>query len=196
MSADTLEQLLEKLCQGDTVAAEQVFRTYEPYLRKVVRRQLPAWLRPKFDSDDIVQSTWADLIRGFRESGWRFEDASHLSAFLIKLTRNRFIDRLRQHRTAGAREVALPDAGVETLPAVEPRPSEVAQADELWQRMLRLCPPQHHLILELRRQGLAVADIAVRTGLHEDSIHRILRELLRRVRRPEQPLAPAPETDA
>ena len=43
--ADPLEALLEKLCQGDEAAAEQVFLAYEPYLRKVVRRQLPASAR-------------------------------------------------------------------------------------------------------------------------------------------------------
>jgi RNA polymerase sigma factor (sigma-70 family) len=196
MSADTLGQLLEKLCQGDTAAAEQVFRTYEPYLRKVVRRQLPAWLRPKFDSGDIVQSVWADLIHGFREAGWRFPDADHLRAFLIKLTRHRFIDRLRQYQTAGERELPLPESGVEGLPAAEPRPSEVAQADELWQRMLQLCAPEHRDILEMKRQGAPMADIVAHTGLHEDSIRRILRTLARRVSFHEQPVAPASDTDA
>ncbi|HZY85770.1 MAG TPA: helix-turn-helix domain-containing protein, partial [Gemmataceae bacterium] len=66
MSAEPLHTLLERLCRGDDQAAEQVFRTYEPYLRKVVRRQLPTRLRSKFDSLDIVQSVWADVLDGFR----------------------------------------------------------------------------------------------------------------------------------
>ena len=73
MSSDPLDVVLDKLCSGDAAAAEHVFLAYEPYLRLVVRRQLPDRLRLKFDSVDIVQSVWADLLRGFRQAGWRFE---------------------------------------------------------------------------------------------------------------------------
>jgi RNA polymerase sigma-70 factor (ECF subfamily) len=189
MSEDALEALVAKLSQGDMAAAEEVFQTYEPYLRKVVRRQLPAWLRPKFDSADIVQSVWVDLIEGFREAGWRFADAGHLRAFLVKATQHRFIDRLRQFRVAGEREQLL-DGGVEALPAHDPRPSDKAQADDLWQRLLGLCPEEHRPILEMKRQGLSAAEIAARTGLHEDSIHRILRRLAKRVSFPEPVVGP------
>src|SRR5205807_5644991 len=95
-----LEILLEKLASGDSEAAGRVFLAYEPYLRMVVRRQLSPGLRAKFDSVDIVQSIWADVLRGFRDAGWRFADAAHLRAFLVRLTHDRFIDRLRQHRRA------------------------------------------------------------------------------------------------
>ena len=56
MNVETLDALLAELNDGDTGAAERAFVTYEPYLRKVVRRLLPAELRPKFDSIDVVQS--------------------------------------------------------------------------------------------------------------------------------------------
>ena len=42
MSTERVDRLLEQLNSGDTAAAEQVFRTYEPYLRMMVRRQLSA----------------------------------------------------------------------------------------------------------------------------------------------------------
>src|SRR3712207_3464888 len=100
MSENPLDQLLERLCQGDDHAAEQVFQAYEPYLRMVVRRQLPSRLRSKFDSVDVVQSVWADVLTGFREAGWRFTNADQLRAFLLKATRNRFINRVRQHQRA------------------------------------------------------------------------------------------------
>ena len=55
MSDEPLDQLLEQLNRGDCAAAEHVFRTYEPYLRMLVRRQLRSALRAKFDSMDVVQ---------------------------------------------------------------------------------------------------------------------------------------------
>src|SRR5713226_6662726 len=182
MKAGPLESLLEKLCSGDVNAAEQVFLAYEPYLRKVVRRQLPPRLRAKFDSVDIVQSVWVDLLKGFREAGWRFADAGHLRDFLLQVTRHRFIDRVRQYQSGVEREQPLarmdPD---EVPPSSQPRPSELVQAADLWQKLLALCPPQHHEILRLRRQGLLLAEIAARTGLHVDSVRRILRRLARQV---------------
>ncbi len=178
MSTDALEALLEKLSGGDMEAAQQVFVAYEPYLRKVVRRQLPAWLRPKFDSADVVQSVWADMIEGLREAQWHFADVEHLRAFLVKLVRNRFVDRFRRHHTAAEREQSLETTESTALTGgAAPRPSQTVQADELWERMLRLCREEHRPILLLKREGLPVADIAARTGLHEDSIHRILRQL-------------------
>src|SRR5258708_3187038 len=107
MNVDSLDALLDKLCSGDMAAAEQVFLAYEPYLRKVVRRQLPARMRCKFDSIDVVQSVWRDMLHGFREAGWRFTNSNQLRAFLVKATRNRFIDRYRQHSTAVEREQPL-----------------------------------------------------------------------------------------
>jgi RNA polymerase sigma-70 factor (ECF subfamily) len=54
-------------------------------------------------------------------------------------------------------------------------------ADELWERILTQSQPAHRQLLELKRQGLSVAEIAKRTGFHEDSIHRILRNLASRL---------------
>ena len=191
MSTDPLEGLLEKLSSGDPTAAEQAFLAYEPYLRMVVRRQLPTWLRPKFDSVDVVQSVWADLLDGFRTAGWRFADADHLRAFLVKVTRHRFIDRLRQHERAREREQPLYDSTAsQGAVAADPRPSEVAQAEDLWQQMLSLCPPAHHEILRLKRDGLTLDEIARRTDLHPSSIRRILYDLARRLAARRQAAAP------
>jgi RNA polymerase sigma-70 factor (ECF subfamily) len=184
MSGDALDTLLEKLAGGDPQAAERVFLAYEPYLRMVVRRHLSPGLRAKFDSADIVQSVWADLLKGFQEAGWRFADAAHLRAFLVRLTRHRFIDRLRRHRRALAREQSLAgDEWAEELAAADPEPGDVAQADELWEEMLELCPPEHRELLRLKREGAANAEVAARTGLHEGSVRRILCALSRRLAR-------------
>src|SRR5947209_2293980 len=190
MNPDPLNELLDRLCGGDEAAAEQAFRTYEPYLRLVVRRLLPARMRAKFDSVDIVQSVWADVLHGFREAGYRFESPAHLRAFLIKATRNRFIDRVRQQKGATDHEQPLehldPGAGAK---APDPRPSQIAQAEELWEQMLALCPPAHHELLRLKRAGLPLAEIAQRTGLHESSVRRIIYDLHRRLAFKQQTLA-------
>jgi RNA polymerase sigma factor (sigma-70 family) len=182
MIQQPLDSLLEKLCSGDPAAAERVFLAFEPYLRMVVRKKLPGRLRAKFDSMDVVQSVWADVLSGFRDAGWRFADEAHLRAFLVKLTRHRFIDHLRRHRTALARERPLGELARDDEPMSQlPTPSEHVQAGELAERMLASCAPAHREIVRLRMQGIPIAEIATRTGLHVGSVHRIFHDLACRV---------------
>lgn len=177
MSVDSLETLLEKLNRGDEKAAEQVFREYEPYLRKVVRRMLPNHLRPKFDSIDIVQSVWGDMFTVFREGGTSFAGVPQLRAFLVRATQNRFIDRIRQHQTALKREVHGA-CELDELPARDQsRPSEVAIANELWEQLLQNCPAEHRPILTLRYAGASPIEIAEKLSMHPGSVRRILREM-------------------
>lgn len=182
MKQDSLDSLVEQLSAGDMVAAERVFVAFEPYLRMAVRRRIPARLRAKFDSVDVIQSVWAHVLCGFRDAGWRFNDAAHLRAFLVRVTRNRFIDRWRSYRTTMIHERPLSELDVPSaLESRQPSPSEIAQAGELWERMLALCPPAHRNVLKLRSEGVAVTEIAARSGLHEGSVHRILHKLACRV---------------
>jgi RNA polymerase sigma-70 factor (ECF subfamily) len=179
---EPFELLLEKLRSGDVQAAERLFVAHEPILRIVVRRQLPRWLRAKYDSTDVVQSVWAGLLQGLYDGRWQFTSAARLRAFLITAARNRLTDRVRQHHAAGDLERPMGEMAADALPPDKgPRPSESLGADELWDRMLALSPPAHHEVLHLRRQGLTVHEIAARTGYHVGSVRRVLRELARRM---------------
>jgi RNA polymerase sigma-70 factor (ECF subfamily) len=55
------------------------------------------------------------------------------------------------------------------------------QADDLWEKMLTLCPPAHRELLHLKRRGVPLEEISARTGLHEGSIRRVLRRLARQL---------------
>jgi RNA polymerase sigma-70 factor (ECF subfamily) len=150
----------------------------------VVRRQLNGSLRPKFDSADVVQSVWADLLDGFKRNGWKFKTANDLRAFLVRATMNRFIDHVRRHRSAVEHETKTDVNVLRTLPAEAwPTPSEEAQAQDVWNKMLSLCPPKHREVLVLRRQGMRSDEIAKHTGLHGASVRRILCELAAKMAR-------------
>jgi RNA polymerase sigma-70 factor (ECF subfamily) len=180
--SDALDTLLERLTRGEMDAAGEVYRTFEPVLRVMVRRRLSPRLRAKFDSNDVVQSAWADVLRGFRSEGWRFSDREHLRAYLARVTYNHLVNCCRRHAIMVEHEQPLSDDERPGLPpSPQPRPSELARADELWELLVGLCPPAHRNLLQLRRQGFALAEIAARTGLHESSVRRILYDLARRL---------------
>lgn len=182
MTAELIEVLLDKMREGDYQAAEQVFLAFEPELRLIVRRQLSRRLRAKFDSLDVVQSVWVHVLRDFRAGGCGITGPAHLRNFLVRVACNCLTDRLRHYRTELEREQPLLEGDGASGPASgQPRPSEVAQADELWEAMLTHCPREHHELLRLKRQGLPLAAIAARTGLHEDSVRRVIRKLARQV---------------
>jgi RNA polymerase sigma-70 factor (ECF subfamily) len=182
MTTNSLDTLLERLTSGDSEAAQEAFLAFEPVLRVMVRRWLTPRLRSKFDSMDVVQSAWADVLKGFYAEGWRFNDRDHLRAYLARVTYNHFAKNCRQNSRAMRFEQPLLAGESPALPpADQPRPSEFAQADELWELLLELCPPAHRELLRLKRQGFSLADIAERTGLHESSVRRILYDLARRL---------------
>ncbi|MFO0909833.1 MAG: RNA polymerase sigma factor [Isosphaeraceae bacterium] len=187
---DNLDVLIERLNRGDLAAAEQAFLDYEPFLRMAVRRRLTGRMRAKLDSIDVVQSAWADVLRGLREAGGRFADRDHLRAFLLRVVYCRLIDRRRQHHHAIERERSLADMEPYDQPAaVTPRPSEEAQGQELWESLLAHCPPQHQEIVRMRRNGLKLAEIAAASGLHEGSVRRILYDLARKIQRDRAPIS-------
>src|SRR3954451_14333915 len=182
MNAEALDLLLERLTQGEADAAEEIFQTFEPVLRTMVRRWLTPKLRVKFDSMDVVQSVWADVLDDFREAGYRFTHRDHLRAYLTRVTYNHFVNNCRQNRRAIEHERPFSDGELRGLPpSDQPRPSEVVQADELWMMLRDLCRPAHRDLLQLKRQGFPIAEIAARTGLHEGSVRRILYNLARRL---------------
>jgi RNA polymerase sigma-70 factor (ECF subfamily) len=175
---------------------DQLVAAYAPYLRAIVRRQLSDRLRAKIDSVDVVQSVWVQVLRRLGEDGWRVNDHDHLRALLVTIARRRLVSRARQLGRGGETDRSADEECVDVSDARHPSPSEVAQANDLWAKMLSLTPPDHHQVLLLRRDGLPLAEIAVRTGLHEGSIRRILRRLSRELALRAEPLPPgAPEAE-
>jgi RNA polymerase sigma factor (sigma-70 family) len=180
--SDALDGLLDRLSKGEMDAAGEVYQAFEPVLRVMVRRQLSAPMRAKFDSMDVVHSAWADMLKAFRAEGWRFSDREHLRAYLARVTYNHFVNHCRRHSIVMQYEQQFAIDDERALPAsTQPRPSELAQAHELWERLMGLCSPAHRHLLQLKRQGFTLAEIAITTGLHESSVRRILYELARRL---------------
>ncbi len=189
MPTDPLDDVLAQLRRGEVAAADALFQAYAPYLRAIIRRQLSDRLRPHFDSADVVQSVWVQVVRQLGRDGWAVGNADQLRGLLATIARRRLCTRARHFGSEA--EIERPDAaGWDAVPQSRyARPSETAQAEDLWEQMLRVCPPEHHAVLRLRREGLLLDEIAERTGLHEGSVRRILRQVARELALRQQPIS-------
>lgn len=192
MTPETGDELLEQLWKGNAEVLGELFAVYESYLRAIVRSQLSDRLRSKFDSVDVVQSVWVQLLRRMGEDGCRVNDKNHLRALLVTIARRRLVSRARQCWWLNDADKPLDDVEWESLfDSRQSLPSETAQANDLWAKMLDLTPPDHREVLILKREGLPLQEIAAKTGLHEGSVRRILRRLSRELALQEEPLASA-----
>jgi RNA polymerase sigma-70 factor (ECF subfamily) len=190
MTSEKNDKLLEQLWEGNIEVLGELFAAYESYLRAIVRSQLSNHLRSQFDSVDVVQSVWVQLLRRLGQDGCRVNDKNHLRALLVTIARRRLISRARKcWSIADAARPLDEEAWGSLFDSGENQPSEVAQANDLWLKMLELTAPEHHAILILKREGVPLQEIADRTGLHEGSVRRILRRLSRELALQEEPLA-------
>jgi RNA polymerase sigma factor (sigma-70 family) len=175
---ESTEAMLNGFERGDIDSVATMFAKYAPYLRAIVRCQMSERLRGKFDSVDVVQSVWVHVLRQIGKEGWKIDDERQLRGLLATIARRRLIARVRRHSSAHDSSHFDDPAELDTVPHTnQPRPSEIAQAGDIWEAMLEMASPEHRAILFLKREGLTLGEIAQRTGLHEGSVRRILRQL-------------------
>jgi RNA polymerase sigma-70 factor (ECF subfamily) len=181
-------QLMHRVRAGDAQAAQEVFDRYSEPIRRVVRRYLHQRLRAQYDSVDILQTVWASFFQVPPER-YTFETPEALISFLSQMAYNKVVDVFRQRLMTGKRninrQVSLhePAAGEldNVLPVRQPTPSQLAIAEEHWERIIRGQPPRVRQVLEMLRMGHTKREVADRFGLHPKTIQRLLEKLLPRV---------------
>ena len=180
-------QLMERVRAGDPRAAQEVFDRYSEPIRRVVRRYLHQRLRTQYDSIDILQTVWASFFQVPPER-YTFETPEALISFLSQLAYNKVVDVFRRRLMTGKhnvnRQVSLHEPARELdniLPVRQPTPSQLAIAEEHWERIIQGQPPRVRQVLEMLRVGHTQREVADRFGLHPKTIQRLLEKLLTRV---------------
>jgi RNA polymerase sigma-70 factor (ECF subfamily) len=190
--AGELQSFLARIRAGDELAARELLTRYEAQVRLVVRRQLPRLLRSRFDSLDFLQSVWGSFFRRMSTGPEEFEDPRFLVTFLARVARNKVID---QYRRAASRKqdmrreepLSLGGSRSREFVADQETPSEVAEANEAYDRLREWLPADRREILGLKLEGLSSREIAERLGLSERTVRRALEDLRRRAEVGDQP---------
>jgi RNA polymerase sigma-70 factor (ECF subfamily) len=180
-------QLMQRVRAGDPRAAQEVFDRYSEPIRRVVRRYLHQRLRTQYDSIDILQTVWASFFQVPPEQ-YTFATPDDLIGFLSQMAHNKAVDvfrrRLQTDKNNLNRQVSFDEPAADldrTLPVRQPTPSQLAIAEEHWERIIKGQPPRVRQVLEMLRMGHTQREAADRFGLHPKTIKRLLEKLLPRV---------------
>lgn len=143
----------------------------KPRLQAFVRRQLGDWS----EVDDIVQETFLELVTAYR----LMEPIEHLTAWLMRVARNRIIDRFRSRSRAMLVSAdPLPDAESPGEPAtildslLAPEASGPESnylrgvlADELIAAVEELPPAQREVFIAHELHGRSFRELAATSGV-------------------------------
>lgn len=179
-------QLWVEARSGSEDAAEQMVKEFRQSILAVIRRHLSRPMRRQFDSEDLLQTIWKSLFIG--DSHREFDKSEDLRAFVHQVAKNKSIDKYRQHvetkRRDIRREVPVSDLSHESNNQLDhdaPTPSRVISAREECEQLFEGQPSQVCEAVEMRADGMTFEEIAERTGLHKDSVRRMLRRLKARM---------------
>jgi RNA polymerase sigma factor (sigma-70 family) len=169
--------------QGDQTAWEALFKECYPKVRRVVRRRMNRSMRSLYDSTDFANDALENLAANLDQL--QFPSVNSLIAFLAHVAEQKVIDEYRRQH-ALKRDItrerpilgAGPDALAIQLSSDDPSASQLAQANEVHERLLSRPDETERSIIELREEGYSTADIAERTGWNIRKVQRFLQNLL------------------
>lgn len=179
---DDLSRALEAAQNGDSAARETLFRECYPKVRRVVRRKLNNSMRSLYDSTDFASDVMKSLAANLDHLS--FPSVEHLIAFLARVAEQKVIDEHRRRHTLKrdvSRERRIHDGDSQSAPtrlaSDEPTASQVAQANEVEERLFDRQNEVEKQIIRLRREGRDNTEIADQVGWNIRKVQRFLKEL-------------------
>ena len=176
--------LICRIRAGDGKAAEELVRSYEPAIRRVVRvRLVDARLRRTFDSMDICQSVFASFFVRAALGQYELETPQQLLNLLVNMSQNKLIDRAREEGAdcRDYRRTAPVGEHGDRLAAAAPSPSEEVAGAELLQEFRKRLTEDERQLAEERAQGRDWPEIAARRGASPEALRKQLARAIERV---------------
>src|SRR5262245_39077124 len=174
----SFRELLQRVRSGDSQAAAELVREYEPEIRRAVRLRLSEnHLRRVLDSMDICQSVLANFFVRASAGQFDLERPEQLLALLVTMAHNRLLDHARRYSTARRDQQRAVSNQEEQLAAIaDPAatPSQILSERELAEAVRRQLTEEERYLAEQRAQGRDWADLARELGNQPDAIRKKL----------------------
>jgi RNA polymerase sigma-70 factor (ECF subfamily) len=164
---EAFADLMRRVRAGEPDAADELWRRYEPRLRRELRLRLrDARLRRLIDEADVCQSVMASFFVRVTTGQFDLEGPEQLQRLLAQMGRNKLASQARRHqaeRRDCRRVEQLPEGGAAAA-GTEPTPSTAVSWRELLQRFRDGLSEEERRLADLRAQGRGWADIATELG--------------------------------
>lgn len=169
-----LERLFSRIAQGDSQAFAELYERMASRLFGVCLRML----RDRGEAEEVLQEVFVAV---WRRAGDFDASLAAATTWLITLTRNRAVDRLRQRRA----RVPLEHIDLDALGDEQPGPPALAQASEDYRRLQKclegLDPKHRRSVREAFFSGATYKELAERCqvplGTMKSWIRRALAQL-------------------
>jgi RNA polymerase sigma-70 factor (ECF subfamily) len=157
------QELIRRVRAGDSDAAAELVRRYEPHIRRVVRVRLDARLGRLLDSMDICQSVMASFFVRAALGQYELDTPEQLLKLLATMARNKLANQAARHQRQRRDNRRVTTAN-EDVPDSAPSPSQQIANKDLLQEARRRLGEEERQLLDLRGQGLEWNEIAAQLG--------------------------------
>jgi RNA polymerase sigma-70 factor (ECF subfamily) len=163
--------VVERLVAGDRMAFAQLGRLVTGYLTKLRAYDF------REEWDDLRQEIVAAVVANVRAG--RLRDSRALAGYVRVVTRNKFVDRLKQHLRCPADEhLPWDDETARAMAAEETDP----RLRDLWRAVRDLPEEEQRVLEEVYRQGKTYEQASASVGLPLGTMKRRLRTALMALR--------------
>jgi RNA polymerase sigma factor (sigma-70 family) len=164
---EEFDSFISRIRAGDSTAAEELVRMYEPIVRREVRMHLvDSRMLRVFDSTDFTQSVMASFFFRASDGQYQLEQPSDLVRLLVSMARNKLASGARnllcEKRDGHRNDVAAPV--LENIAEVSETPSDAVSMLELVSKAREQLSDVEKAIADLRSQGKSWDEIAHELG--------------------------------
>jgi DNA-directed RNA polymerase specialized sigma24 family protein len=180
----SFRELIQRVRAGDSRAAAELVRQYEPTVRLVVRRRLtdPA-LRRVFDSMDVCQSVLASFFVRVGAGEYEIDQPGQLLRLLAAMARNKLATQVAHQRAARRDVRRVREEVADDVRDSAAGPGEVAANRELLREVRRRLSAEEGWLADQRGLGREWVEIAAEVGATPDGLRMRFSRAITRVSR-------------
>ena len=159
------QAFIERIRKGDSSAAEELVRLYEPIVRRQIRMQMvDSRLSRLYDSVDFSQAVMASFF--LRGAEFELQEPQDLVRLLMTMARNKLASSARrvlaQKRDGQRRDVDAPL--LNQVADGSDTPSRIVSMLELIAEAKKKLTPEEQQLVDLRSEGKSWDEIAIELG--------------------------------
>ncbi len=166
-------ELVGRVRGGDSQAAAELLRQYEPHIRRMIRVRLtdPS-LRRQMDSVDICQSVMGDFFVRAALGQFEVDTPEQLIKLLATMARNRLIKHVHKQQAAkrDIRRLGPITADELQVAGSAQPPSQIVAGEELLRVFRDRLTTEDRYLADQRAQGRAWSELAQELGGNADAL--------------------------